>query len=160
MNPAVNALMYPDSHNGNSFADGIEFQDFVVEQFNAWGFYIQLYTSKRYQFNKGESVQRAEIKLDNRCTDFQRLSIEVQERTSKSGAWVQSGIYRNDNSVFYIQGNRSVLYLLDKRFLQRWFEHKLKRQYDEKHGTIRTFYMPFETADKYCIAKLTPGLMG
>ena len=90
MNPAVNAVMYPNSKNANSFADGMEFQDFVVEQFNAWGLYIQLHSSKRYQFERGESVQRVEIKLDNRCTETGRLSIEVGERTSINGPWVSS----------------------------------------------------------------------
>lgn len=158
MNEAVNAIMYPDSKNGNSFADGMQFQDFVVEQFNAWGLYIQLYTSKLYQYQRGESVQRVEIKLDRRCTETGRLSIEVGERTAIDRPWVASGIYRDDNTCMYIQGNHEVLYLFDKKFLIRLHQHrdgKFEESPREK-PTVRKFYLTLAHADKYCIARIQP----
>jgi len=159
MNPAVNAVMYPNSKNANSFADGMEFQDFVVEQFNAWGLYIQLHSSKRYQFERGESVQRVEIKLDNRCTETGRLSIEVGERTSINGPWVSSGIYRNDNTCMYIQGNREVIYLFDRKVLVRYHQQREQGRWLEsprENPTVRKFYMPFDIADQACITKIVP----
>lgn len=160
MNPTINAVMYPDSKNDNSFADGLEFQDFVVEQFNKWGFYIQLHASKRYQFERGESVQRAEIKLDRRCIETGRLSIEVGERTGTARPWVTSGIYREDSTAFYIQGCYEVLYMFDKRVLQRYHRIAMKSRYYEsprENPTVRKFYLPFGVADQNCIIKLVPG---
>lgn len=160
MNPEINAVMYPHSKNRNSFADGMEFQDFVVEQFNAWGLYIQLYSSKRYQFERGESVQRVEIKLDNRCVETGRLSIEVGERTSINKTWVQSGIYRSDNTCMYIQGNREILYLFDRKVLVRYHQQRENGLYQESprdNPTVRKFYLPFALADLACIAKIVPG---
>lgn len=159
MNPAVNEVMYPDSKNGNSFGDGLEFQDYVVEQFNKWGFYIQLHSSKLYQFTRGESVQRVEIKLDNRCTETRRLSIEVGERTALNRSWVSSGIYRDDNTAFYIQGNRRCIYLFDRKVLIRVHKKMHHGRYEEsprERPTVRKFYLPFGVADEICIAKIEP----
>lgn len=157
MNPAVNAVLYPHSKNGNSFGDGLEFQDFVVEQFNKWGFYIQLHSSKLYQLTRGESVQRVEIKLDNRCTETGRLSIEVGERTALDRPWVSSGIYRNDNTSFYVQGNRERLYLFDRKVLIRVHQKMHAGRYEEsprERPTVRKFYLPFSVADVICIARI------
>ena len=157
MNPEINLMMYPHSKNGNSFADGMEFQDFVVEQFNKWGLHIQLHASKRFQFERGESVQRIEIKLDNRCTETGRLSIEVGERTKVTSSWVASGIYRPDQTCMYIQGNYSLLYLFDRKVLQRYHQQKCEGRFEEspkETPTVRKFYLPFAVADQVAIAKI------
>jgi len=159
MNPAVNTVMYPNSKNRNSFANGLEYQDFVVEKFNLWGLYIQLYTSKRYQLDRGESVQRIEIKLDNRCTETGRLSIEVAERTALDRPWVWSGIYRSDNTCMYIQGNWEVIYLFDRRVLVQYHkQHELGQcqESPRENPTVRKFYLPLHIADQICIAVIVP----
>lgn len=156
MKQTPNIPEYPDSNHPAPFRAGMEFQDYVVEQFNRFGFYIQLHASKKYQFTRGESVQRVEIKLDNRCTDTGRLSIEVGERTSLNTAWVASGIYRNDGTWMYIQGNRNIMYLFNLKYLRRYHEIKLEGMFEEGPQTIRKFYIPFLHADKICIAKIEP----
>lgn len=146
----ITPVLYPDSKNKRSWEQGMEFQDFVVRQLNRFGLYIQLHASKMYQFEHGESVQMAEIKLDNRCLETGRLSIEVGERTSIRGQWVQSGIYRSDKTIFYIQGNQSRLYLFDRRVLQRWHIEKHNGKFSESpndNPTVRKFYLPLEDAD-------------
>lgn len=149
-------LGYVDSKNPKSFADGMEFQDFVVEQFNKWGFYIQLHASRLYQFSRGESVQRVEIKLDKGCTKYGHLSIEVEERKNVSSSWVKSGIYRDGETIFYIQGNESVLYLFLKRDLVLWHTEREHGRYTEPIPTIRRFFLEFPDADELCIHKITP----
>lgn len=150
----LNQVLYPQSKNPISFQQGLEFQDFVVEQFAKQGFYIQLHSSKKYQFERGESVQRCEIKLDNRCTETGRLSIEIAERTRTELGWTPSGIYRGDNTIFYVQGNQSLLFLFDKKVLRRYHSFKLKQAFEEsprETPTVRKFYMPFADAADYCI---------
>ena len=145
---------YPHSKNGRSFEQGMEFQDWAVEQFNKRGIYIQLYASKRYQFDRGESVQAIEIKLDNRCLETGRLSIEVGERTAVGRPWVLSGIYRRDNTIFYAQGNWSRIYLFDRKVLQRYHERECGGRYEEsprEAPTVRKFYIPLSTADELSI---------
>ena len=147
---------YYDSKNKRSFADGMEFQDFVGSEFNKWGFYIQLHASRFYQFSKGESVQRVEIKLDDGCVKYNHLSIEVQERKNNMGSWVNSGIYRNDDTVFYVQGNTEVLYMFLRRDLVKWHKEKEGGAYTEPLSTIRRFFLEFPDADELCIVKLCP----
>lgn len=147
---------YKDSFNRNSFEDGLTFQDFVISQLNKIGLYIQLHSSRRYQFDRGESVQRCEIKLDKRCTDTGRLSIEVMERTGHDRQWVKSGIYARDDMLFYVQGNQQAIYLFDPKFLRRWFEQKCNGEWEESHGTVRKFYLPLDVADKWAITKIAP----
>jgi len=142
---------YTDSKNKRSFADGMQFQDFVVEKFNEWGFYIQLYASRLYQLQRGESVQRVEIKLDKGCFKYGHLSIETAERKNLSSQWVHSGIYRPD-SVFYVQGNEDVLYMFLRRDLVRWHE-AIGSVFDEPLPTIRRFFIDLPDADELCIAK-------
>lgn len=150
-----NGIGYTDSKNKRSFADGMEFQDFVVEHFNSWGFYIQLHASRLYQFQRGESVQRTEIKLDKGCTKYGHLSIEVGERKNLSSVWVESGIYRDD-AIFYIQGNEDVLYLFLRRDLVKWHQEQEEGRFDEPLPTIRRFFLEIPDADKLCIAKIEP----
>ena len=153
----ITATAYPHSKNGHSFAQGMDFQDWVVEHLNKRGVYIQLHASKRYQFERGESVQMAEIKLDNLCTGTGRLSIEVGERTAVDRPWVPSGIYCRESTVFYIQGNYERFYLFDQKVLRRYHTNICEGTYEESPRTaptVRKFYMPLADADEHCIFKV------
>lgn len=141
--------VYRDAKSPNTFQAGMEFQDFVCSQLAKEGIILQNLVSKKYQYEIGENLQGFEIKKDDRCTDTNRLSIEMYERTANDPAklWVPSGIQRSDNTWLYIQGNYKIIFIFSKRFLLRFFEIK-KPALDEKYGTIRTFYLPFEDARK------------
>jgi len=140
---------YPDSLHNDSLQVGAEFLDFVLLTLQPMGLYLQPFTSKKYQYNKGESFQGWEVKLDNRCTDTERLSIEVSEKTKASNdIWVLSGIYRNDNTWLYIQGNYLVLYVFIKSILISLHKSN-KYEIGESYGTVRKFYLPLKDAERY-----------
>lgn len=140
---------YPDAPHKNSGDVGNEFTDFVMEALMRRGIVIQIYTSKRYQYNVGESLQGAEIKLDNRCTDTGRLSIEIAEKTARDvDSWTPSGIYRNDNTWLYIQGNYQCFWVFLKKTLIN-LHNDGTREECEHNGTIRKFYISLEEADLY-----------
>ena len=145
--------VYPDAKSKSSYQDGLEFQDFVCSQLAKHAIVLQNLGSKRYQYNVGENLQGFEIKLDNNCTSTGRLSIEVFEKSRNDQAlpWTKSGILRNDNTWLYIQGNYQVLYIFAKRFLLNYYESKKHFQnfVIEKHGTVKTFYIPNDTALKH-----------
>lgn len=125
----------------------MEFQDFVCDVLGNEGFVLQNYVSKKWQFDKGENRQGFEIKLDNRCTETGRLSIEIAEKSRVSNsAWMKSGIYRDDNSWLYVQGNYNVLFVFAKNWLVRYHQTK-KPDEHESHGTVRKFYLPMSTAE-------------
>ena len=147
------ATRYPDSKNKNSITDGLEFQDWVTDLLSRHGIIIQNYCSRKYQFTRGENRQGFEIKLDRRCTETGRLSIETYEKTEVNAQWVQSGILREDGSIFYVQGNCECVWIFLKKFLQKlyWANNgDDKPRYERKEeATIKAFYLPIEDADKY-----------
>lgn len=140
---------YPNSTHVDSLQVGAEFLDFVTVALAKRGLYLQPFTSKKYQYTKGESLQGWEVKLDNRFTDTGRLSIEIAEKTNfANAAWANSGIYRNDNTWIYIQGNYQYFYIFLKKHLIGL--HKSGRyEIAESHGTVRKFYLPLTDAEKY-----------
>jgi hypothetical protein len=147
--------VYPDAKSKTSFQDGLEFQDFVCTQLALYGIILQNLSSKKYQYEVGENLQGFEIKLDERCTDSGRLSIEVAEKTKDDPErdWTPSGICRNDNSWLYIQGNRQILFVFGKNWLLRYWQEK-HPQIVENRPTIRTFFLPFNTAKKGAVRVL------
>jgi hypothetical protein len=149
---AMNDPIYPDCKHANPFQMGLEFQDFVCETLAQEGIILQNLASKKRQLERGENLQGFEIKMDARCTDTRRLSIEIAEKSKADNMqWIPSGIYRADNTWLYVQGNYSILFVFAKNWLVRLYESG-KFPFDEKpigHPTIRTFYLPFDIARKW-----------
>ena len=140
---------YPDAPLDNSLEKGREFLDFVMLNLKALGIYMQPFTSKRYQYDVGESINGIEVKYDSRFTDTGRLSIEIAEKTKASNKdWSPSGIYREDNTWLYVQGNFDHFFIFIKKHLV--FLHKTGRyQEGESYGTVKKFYLPIEDAERW-----------
>jgi hypothetical protein len=149
----------------NSLEVGHEFQDFIVERLTLdMGISISLYQSKKYQFGKGESLQGVEIKYDSRstgdctynkeCTPSGNVAIEVAEKTRSNNLnWVDSGIYRLDNSWLYIIGNYHQVWVFAKKDLIGL--HKSNKYKTVKTlPTMKSMLLPIAVADKYCAKKL------
>lgn len=138
--------VYVSAPRPTVFAEGIEFQDYVCAHLAHEHIILQNLSSKKYQMMIGENLQGFEIKLDLRCTDTNRLSIEVAEkRDAAHDRWTPSGVCRNDNSWLYIQGNYHLFFIFGKNQLLRYF--KKNPHTDESHGTVRKFYLPFSDAE-------------
>lgn len=143
--------VYPDSKDPNPYQSGLEFQDFVVDLLREQlGIVITNYQSQRFQFGVGENKQGIEIKLDRDIlrTKSPSVSIEIAEKAKASNPYyVPSGIYRNDNSWLYIQGNWDIVFIFSKNIL------RLLRQ--SKHykidtlPTLKRFLLPVDDARKY-----------
>jgi len=103
--------------------EALQYQDFVMEVLmKEHGLIISCFSSKKYQYAKGESLQGFEIKHDQKLETTGNLYIETQERTSIHNDYVASGIYRNDNSWIYIIGNYHKIFIFGKRHLRTVFE--------------------------------------
>jgi hypothetical protein len=141
-------MNYPDCPDRNSFQSGLEFQDHVCCLLAKDNIILQNTVSKLYQLRMGENLQGFEIKMDRRCTETGRLSIEVAERSSKAVPfWTPSGIYRTDNTWLYLQGNYEVLFVFQVNFLR--ILHGKGTLEEKQEPTIRAFYLPFEKAEKW-----------
>lgn len=152
MSSETNFPKYPDCDDPNSFENGLKFQDFVTDYLlHQKGFIIQNFSSKYYQYNYGENPQGIEIKLDRRCTDTGRCSIEVGERSSlKVPSFTPSGILRGDNSWLYITGNYKIFFLFSSRHLKNYYEAVRPVVIEDRPPTIRKFYMDFDRVVKNC----------
>jgi len=152
---------YSENNSGHkdSFEVGNEFQDFVCIELAKQGIILQNINSKKFQFNVGENLQGFEIKYDARCTGDRgttatnQLSIETAEKTKAENAkFIPSGIYRNDNSWLYIQGNFKTFWIFSKKLLI--LLHRSGRYKEHELPTIKKFYLPLEDADRFCAKKV------
>ncbi len=113
------ATRYPDApmdENGDTIVKGDEYEDFVCDVIaERCGIILRTYKSAKRQFSVGENKAGFEIKLDKQHEKYGHLSIEVAERTRASGPWYRSGIFRNDNSWLYIQGNKNIFWIFFKQ---------------------------------------------
>jgi len=143
---------------------GHEFQDYVIQYISKnMGISISVFQSKKFQFNIGETVQGVEIKYDARstgdctykeCLATGNVGIEVAEKSSQYNAdFIDSGIYRRDNSWLYIVGNYHCAWIFSKAHLQKL--HKSNTYKTIKTlPTIKTMLLPVKDADEHCIKKV------
>ncbi len=148
--------IYRDAKSPTSYQDGMEFQDFVCERLARHHVILQNIASRKFQFEVGENLQGFEIKLDRRCLDTGRLSVEVAEKTAADNpVWVPSGIMRDDNSWLYIQGNYQIIFIFAKKLLRDYLRKK-NPKIDESRGTVRKFYMELPVA-RHLAARVIEG---
>ena len=158
----TSVITYPHATVKDSLEKGLAFQDFVCIVLAQRHIVLQNIGSKKFQIEVGENLQGFEIKLDRRCGDTGRLSIEVAEKSSRDVLWwTPSGIMREDNSILYIQGNYDCFWVFGKNWLRRWLEEK-SPQVEDFNGTIRRFFLDNEVADvgsvwKWCKEEVTNG---
>ena len=137
--------------------EGREFQDHVCETvFKTLGLPIMQYSSTRYQYSKGESVNGVEIKLDKRLNDTQNIYIEEYEKAHpENSGYVPSGIKIAGNWL-YIIGDYNIIYVMPVSILiLSSRSDKFKRV---QTPTSRGFLMPVSTAEKWAVKTIrTPG---
>jgi hypothetical protein len=140
----------------NKLANGMEYQDKVCIELSKYNIILQNINSKIFQYEIGENLQGFEIKQDKTSLKTNRYSIEIAEKTNGNNInWINSGIFRNDNSFIYIQGNEKFFHMFSKSFLINIYKtNKYKTyEYPKELPTVKKWYLDFVDADKYCIKK-------
>ncbi len=142
---------------------GQVFQDFVQKQLLKHGIIVMLNTSEKYQNTIGESLSGVEIKLDRRFEETGNLYIEVAEKSDRYNPnYVESGIYRNDNTWLYCIGNYNQVFLIPKKQLQIIHKDYINGQYIgyrrqgikiKKTPTSEGMVIPIDYALKYIVIK-------
>lgn len=156
----INMYEGNNKHN-DSFQIGLEFQDWIITQLlKDYGYVIQPYSSKKYQYEIGESIQGYEIKYDARSTGdctygkviaTNYVAIEVYEKKNKNDEkWIPSGILREDNTIYYVIGNYDMCWIIDKIVLKRLYK---SNNYNviETLPTMKTMLIPINIMDEYAI---------
>lgn len=149
----TNCPKYPDSKDKHSFCSGKRYEKHIkgilIKEVKIS---LDIFESPQDQIHKGESEQGFEIKLDRRISDTKNLSIEIAEK-SRADNWnyIPSGIFREDNTWFYVQGNYDIVLIFSKKRLQQ-----LSHDYPvDTFPTIQRFLIPLETAKQEAI-KIIP----
>ncbi len=130
---------------------GGQFQDFVAIQFAKIGIPITNFSSKKYQMAHGENLQGYEIKNDEMFRSTGNIYIETWERNEgmrDNGAeYLKSGIFRNDNTKFYVIGDIGGVWLMQKKVLQAM--SKKYHPIENRMKTSKGFLLPVNDAEKY-----------
>lgn len=106
-------------NNDDLLEEANQYQDFIADQLlNELGWCINLYTSRQYQYNKGESRAGVEIKYDKKMATTGNLYIETHERHDVNKEFVASGINRQDNTLHWCIGDYNEAYIFVKSQLK------------------------------------------
>jgi hypothetical protein len=134
---------------------GLEFQDFVMTKLiEKLGINLTQYSSKKFQYNIGENKQGIEIKFDDRYEQTGNIYIEIAEKSNKDNKeFIDSGIYRKDNTWIYIIGNYKILYIFSKKYLL--YLHKKNIFREVQIPTSKGFLIDKYNAEKYSINIIT-----
>ena len=142
-----------DDYDDGKYAEekikqGEEYQDYVTEYLCVHGMTLTTFTSAKYQYKKGENIFGAEIKHDDNHKRTGNLYIEVKERRKTCNNYVDSGIFRKDNSWLYIIGNYDIAYIFFKIQLQKLTERY--KVFEIKRKTSKGFLIPGKDIKRYC----------
>lgn len=129
--------------------EGLMFQDYCAVEFSKIGLPVTSFSSKEYQYNKGENLQGYEFKNDQQFRQTDNLWIEVSERTNVGRPYVDSGIFRCDNTRFYVIGDYQGVFLIQKKVLQKMAEKKRYKLLENGKKTSKGFLLPVADAHEY-----------
>lgn len=98
-------------------------------------------------------MQGIEIKFDDKMDKTGNIYIETAEKSNpKNPRYVDSGIYRIDNSWLYLTGNYSSIFIFGKQHLKLMSEKGNFRTVQT--DTSKGFLVPISDAKKYCLKEL------
>lgn len=133
---------------------GLKYQDFVTDIiFEKKAITLSAYSSREYQFTKGETKQGFEIKFDDKFEKTGNLYIETSEKTNpKNANFVKSGIYRDDNTWIWLIGNYKEIFIFSPKYLRKI--HKKKNYREINTLTSTGFLIPKKDIENYCLEKI------
>lgn len=135
---------------------GLEYQDFISKHMLSVGWPIVSYGSRKYQYEHGENALGIEIKRDGRFWETGNLFIELCEKSrADKASFTPSGIYRKDNSIFYLIGDEYRFWIFSKKVLQ-WVDEKKCMEYKEI-PTSKGYLLPVSKASFYALYEANIG---
>ena len=133
---------------------GLQYQDFIANiLINELGISLTSYSSKKYQYDFGENKQGFEIKFDDMYKKTGNIYIEVKEKSNPNNInYVDSGIYREDNTWLYLIGDYVEIFIFSTKYLRMIYK---SNKFEVKQiATSIGFIIPKKDAEKYCIKKI------
>jgi len=142
----------------NQIESGKAYQDLVVDQLSLHlGLHVQVYSSRHYQREVGESRQGIEIKHDQKYCRTGNLWIELAEKARpRPGDYYPSGIRRSDNSWLYAIGDYDTIFVFSKQILHILAAPGRYRHIENITRTSMGYLLPGPHASKYADQILRP----
>lgn len=130
------------------------FEIYLEQLFLGYNFDIGLYYSKDGQYS-GESASGIEIKFDEKSLETGNLYIETNESLWSDQNFVNSGIFKDDNTKIIAIGNFKFIFFFRRDFLVELYNEidqfpELKKR-SAIRGTSKGFIMPISFAEKYTL---------
>jgi len=137
------ATIYIDSKHSDSLAVGKAYESRIVYAMKTlYSIVLHIFEDKYSQYYVGENGEGYEIKLDQHIQHSQRMSIEIGEKQAINRKdFTPSGIFREDNTVFYVQGFNEFAWLFWKSDLRQYFHQNNPPLIDNDPQTIQKFYI-------------------
>lgn len=131
-----------------------EFEVFVENEFKKRGIDIGFFKTKAEQY-AGETEIGLEIKYDQKLEETGNIYIEYEEKTTKTDKeFYKSGILKQDNTKWWLIGNKEEHYFIYKSDLLRYYKWTKDIVFvTEGGGTSKGFLLPREKAKEMCITQ-------
>lgn len=112
------------SYYVDKYEQGAQYQDFIADVLaSQCGISLNAYSSKKYQFERGESASGIEVKFDDRMRETGNVYIEIAEKSHPEiDDYTPSGVCRNDGSWLYLIGDYEKALLMSKNQLRMMVE--------------------------------------
>lgn len=137
------------------------FEVYIDKMLEQRGITLVLFYSKDEQYNQGENALGIEIKRDIKSWETGNLYIEYAERLNPYGEWVASGIFKKDNTKYFLIGDIGRFHILRKSDLLKIYELIKANGFNEykgiklvkaRRGTSLGFIIPIEIANKMSLS--------
>lgn len=118
--------MSDNLHFEDDIRAGEEYQDFIQHELAKRGIMFCCNTSRKYQWNEGESMGGLEIKYDRKLKDTGNVFIECLAESKDKTRMIDGGIFKKDNAWLYLIGNYEKAYVMSKQQLQKLWTSNLR----------------------------------
>lgn len=137
------------------------FEVYIESLFASRGIELGLYYGKDDQYNQGETKLGIEIKRDIKSKETGNLYIEYAERLNSYGEWVDSGIFKEDNTRYFLIGDIDKFWILDKLDLIDLYHEISQSEFNRLEngcrfvkagrGTSLGYIIPKDVVNQICI---------
>jgi hypothetical protein len=140
----------------NNLEAGRRFEDCCVDHLDDNGVTVVVWTSAKYQRDRGESKYGYEFKLDRLWRYTGNLAIETAERPNKNSDFKPSGPFHKHQPEWIVIGDCCLFWQIGSYKLRSAIESGNFPSVENKTRTAKITLIPTEVADELATAIHAP----